>query len=72
MGRSASRDGKGGPPAHRDGYHSERRRLRGAPPHRRAPGPSRALRPVSLLRVLESNFPGDPLSKLTDMRIPTP
>ena len=34
-----------------------------------------ALRPVhllrvSLLRVLESNFPGDPLSKFTDMRIP--
>ena len=25
---------------------------------------------VSLLRVLESNFPGDPLSKFTDMRIP--
>ena len=30
--------------------------------------PSRA----SLLRVLESNFPGDPLSNSTDMRIPTP
>ena len=34
------------------------------------------LRPVHLLRVflfkvLESNFPGDPLSKFTDMRIPT-
>ena len=27
---------------------------------------------VSLLRVLESNFPGDPLSNYTDMRIPTP
>ena len=27
---------------------------------------------VSLLRVLESNFPGDPLSNSTDMRIPTP
>ena len=27
---------------------------------------------VFLLRVLESNFPGDPLSKFTDMRIPTP
>ena len=26
---------------------------------------------VSLLRVLESNFPGDPLSNYTDMRIPT-
>ena len=25
---------------------------------------------VSLLRVLESNFPGDPLSKFRDMRIP--
>ena len=25
---------------------------------------------VSLLRVLESNFPGDPLSTFTDMRIP--
>ena len=27
---------------------------------------------VFLLRVLESNFPGDPLSNSTDMRIPTP
>ena len=27
---------------------------------------------VSLLRVLKSNFPGDPLSNSTDMRIPTP
>ena len=27
---------------------------------------------VSLLRVLESTFPGDPLSNSTDMRIPTP
>ena len=27
---------------------------------------------VSLLRVLESNFPGDSLSNSTDMRIPTP
>ena len=27
---------------------------------------------VFLLRVLESNFPGDPLSKSTDMIIPTP
>ena len=27
---------------------------------------------VSLLRVLESIFPGDPLSNSTDMRIPTP
>ena len=27
---------------------------------------------VSLLRVLESNFPGDPLKNSTDMRIPTP
>ena len=26
---------------------------------------------VFLLRVLESNFPGDPLSNSTDMRIPT-
>ena len=34
-------------------------------------GPLHLLR-VSLLRVLESNFPGDPLSKFTDMRIPTP
>ena len=30
------------------------------------------LQRVSLLRVLESNFPGDPLSNSTDMRIPTP
>ena len=35
------------------------------------------LRPVHLLRVsllgvLESNFPGDPLQNSTDMRIPTP
>ena len=27
---------------------------------------------VSLLRVLESNFPGDPLYNHMDMRIPTP
>ena len=27
---------------------------------------------LSLLRVLESNFPGDPISNSTDMRIPTP
>ena len=27
---------------------------------------------VFLLRVLESNFPGDPLSNSTGMRIPTP
>ena len=27
---------------------------------------------VSLLRVLESNFPGDTLQNSTDMRIPTP
>ena len=27
---------------------------------------------VSLLRVLESNFPGEPLSNSTDMRIATP
>ena len=27
---------------------------------------------VFLLRVLESNFPGDSLSNSTDMRIPTP
>ena len=27
---------------------------------------------VSPLRVLESDFPGDPLSNSTDMRIPTP
>ena len=27
---------------------------------------------VSLLRVRESNFPGDPLENSTDMRIPTP
>ena len=27
---------------------------------------------VFLLRVPESNFPGDPLSNSTDMRIPTP
>ena len=27
---------------------------------------------VSLLRVLESNFPGDSLSNYMDMRIPTP
>ena len=27
---------------------------------------------VSLLRVLESNFPGDPLSNSTDIGIPTP
>ena len=38
---------------------------------------AQALRPVHLLRVfllrvLESNFPGDPLSNSTDMRIPTP
>ena len=26
---------------------------------------------VVLLRVLESNFPGDPLSNSTDMRMPT-
>ena len=26
----------------------------------------------ALFRVLESNFPGDPLSNSTDMRIPTP
>ena len=36
-----------------------------------------ALRPVHLLRVvllrvLESNFPGDSLKNSTDMRIPTP
>ena len=27
---------------------------------------------VSLLGVLESNFPEDPLSNSTDMRLPTP
>ena len=27
---------------------------------------------VSLLKVLESNFPEDPLSNAADMRIPTP
>ena len=27
---------------------------------------------VSLLRVLEASFPGDPLQNSTDMRIPTP
>ena len=37
--------------------------------------PLRTLRPVHLLRVailrvLESNFPGDPLSKFMDMKIP--
>ena len=40
-------------------------------------GGTTCLRPVhlsrvSLLRVLESNFPGDPLSNSADMRIPTP
>ena len=38
---------------------------------------SEALRPVHLLRVfllrvLESNFPGDPLYNYTDRRVPTP
>ena len=38
---------------------------------------SAAVRPVHLLRVflfrvLESNFPGDPLSNSTDIGIPTP
>ena len=35
------------------------------------PWPVHLLR-VSLLRVLESNFPGDSLYNCTDMRIPTP
>ena len=41
------------------------------PFHRLLLRPVRQLR-VSLLRVLESNFPGDSLSNSTDMRIPTP
>ena len=50
---------------------AKRRSLRRVPCFRNQLRPVHLLR-VFLLRVLESNFPGDPLSNSTDMRIPTP
>ena len=46
----------------------------GTPSHTSLSSPVRPvhLLRVFLLRVLESKFPGDPLSNSTDIRIPTP